>query len=63
MLSVSYCSYHKIDMQKFCDDLGNISFVLSPASTAADLNDQYVPDLGCLLDRHAPLTCGNFKKE
>ena len=45
--SISYCRYHKINMQKFCDDLANISFILSPASTAADLYDQYVHDLGC----------------
>ena len=50
-------------MQKFCDDLANISFVLSPASTAADLYDQYVHDLGCLINRHAPLICGRIKKE
>ena len=61
--SISYHRYHKIDMQKFCDDLTNISFVLSPASTAADLYDQYVHDHGCLVDRHAPLICGRIKKE
>ena len=50
-------------MQKFYDDLANISFVLSPASTTTDLYDQYVHDLGCLIDRHAPLICGRIKKE
>ena len=50
-------------MQKFGDDLANTSFVLSPASTAADLYDQYVHDLGCLVDRHAPLICGRIKEE
>ena len=43
----NYRTYHEIDMQKLCDDLVNISFILSPASTAADLYDQYVH--GCLL--------------
>ena len=62
-VSISYQRYHKIDMRKFCDDLANISFVLSPTSTATDLYDQYVHDLGCLIDRHAPLTCGRIKKE
>ena len=61
--SISNCRYHKIDMQKCCDDLANISFVLSPASTAADLYDQHVHGLGCLLDRHASLISGKIKKE
>ena len=37
--------------------------ILSPASTATDLYDQYVHDLGCLIDRHAPLIYGRIKKE
>ena len=49
---ISYRRYHKIDMQKFCDDLVTISFVLSPASTAAAIYNQYVHDLGCLIDMH-----------
>ena len=60
---ISYRRYHKIDMQKFCDDLANTFVVFSPASTAADLYDQYVHDLGCLVDRHAPLICGRIKNE
>ena len=56
--NISYHRYHKINMQIFRDDLTNTSFVLSPASTAADLYDQYVHDFGCLIDRHAPLICG-----
>ena len=60
--SISYHRYHKI-RQKFRDDLANISIVLSPASTAADLYDQYVHNLGCLLDGLAPLICGKIKKE
>ena len=61
--SISYCRYHKIDMQKCSDGLANTSFVLSPASNATDLYDQYVHDLHCLRDRHAPLICGRIKKE
>ena len=49
---ISYRRYHKIDMQKFCDDLANISFVSSPVSTAADLYDQYVHDRGCFNVRY-----------
>ena len=40
----------------------NTSFVTSPASMAADLYDQYKSDLGCVLDRHAPLICRRAKK-
>ena len=52
---ISYRRYHKINMQSFCEDLANTSFVTSPASTAADLYDQYISDLGGMLDRHATL--------
>ena len=50
-------------MRKFRDDPANTSFVLSAAGTASDLYDQYIHDLGCLIDRHAPLICGGIKKE
>ena len=60
--NISYCRYHKIDMQKFCDDLANISFAFSTASTAADFYDQYVHDLGYLLDRHAPFDLWQSKE-
>ena len=60
--SISYCRYHKINMQSFCEVLANTSFVTSPASTAADLYDQYISDLGGVLDRHAPLICGRARK-
>ena len=59
--SISHCRYHKINMQSFCEDLANTSFVTS-ASTAADLYDQYISDLGGMLDRHAPLICRRAKK-
>ena len=48
---------HKINMQRFCDDLVHFSFVLSSASTVSDLFDEYMHDLGCLLDRYAPVIC------
>ena len=60
---ISYRRYQKIDKQKFRDDLANISFVLSSASTACGLYDQYVHDLGCLIDKHVPLICSRIKKE
>ena len=46
----------------FCEDLANNSFVTSPASTAVDLYDQYISDLGGVLDRHALLICRRAKK-
>ena len=59
--SISYHRYHKINMQSFCDDLANTSFNTS-ASTAADLYDQYICDLGGVLDMYAPLLCQRAKK-
>ena len=49
-------------MQSFCEDLTNTSFVTSPASTAADLFDQYINGLGGVLDMHAPLICRRARK-
>ena len=60
--SISYRRYHKINMQSFCKDLSNTSFVTSPASMAADLYDQYISDLGGVLDRHAPFIYRRAKK-
>ena len=60
--SISYRRYHKINMKSFCEDLANTSFVTSPATEAADLYDQYIRDLGGVLDRHAPLICRRAKK-
>ena len=55
--SISYRRYHKINMQSFCEDLANTSFITSPASMAIDLYYQYISDLGGVLGRHAPLIC------
>ena len=60
--SNSYDRYHKINMQSICKDLSNISLVTSPASTAADLYDKYISDLGGVSDRNAPLICQKAKK-
>ena len=53
--NISYHRYHKINMQRFCKDLTNTHSVLSPASMAADLQVQYIRDLGGMLNRHAQL--------
>ena len=60
--SISYSRYHKINIQSFCEDLANTSFATSPSSTAADLYDQYISDLGGVLERHAPLICQRANK-
>ena len=60
--SISYRRCHKINVQSFCEDLANTFFVTSPASMAAALYDQYINDLGGVLDRHAPLICQRAKK-
>ena len=42
-------------MSDFRADLKNTSFVKSPADAVVDLYEQYICDLGNVLDRHAPL--------
>ena len=50
-------------MSDFHSDLRNTSFVKSPADAVGDLYEQYVHDLGNLLDRHAPLISRLTKKD
>ena len=49
-------------MSDFRSDLKNTSFIKSPVDAAADLYEQYVHDLGNVLDRHAPLISRQIKK-
>ena len=49
-------------MSDFHTDLTNTSFIKSPANAVVDLYEQYVHDLGNVLDRHAPLICKLAKK-
>ena len=51
---VQYRRYHRIKMSDFRSDLKNTSFVRSPADAVVDLYEQYICDLGNVLDRHAP---------
>ena len=60
--SIFYCRYHKIKIQRYCEYLTDTSFVLSPVSMAADLYDQYISDLGGVLDMQAQLICQRSKK-
>ena len=60
---VQYRRHHRIDMSDFSSDLKNTSFVKSPADTVVDLYEQYVHDLGNILDRHAPLISRLTKKD
>ena len=60
---VQYRRYHRINMSDFCSDLKNTSFVKSPADAVVDFYEQYVCDLGYVIDRYAPLISGLTKKE
>ena len=46
---------HRINMSDFLSDLKELPFVKCPANSVSQLYDQYVQDLSCILDRHAPL--------
>ena len=49
-------------MSDFRSDLKNTSFVKSPVDAVVDLYEQYVYDLGNVLDRHTPLISRLIKK-
>ena len=53
---VQHRRYHR-------SDLKYTSFIKSPADTVVDLYEQYVHDLGNVLDRHAPLLSRLTKKD
>ena len=53
--TISYRRYHRINMSKFGSDLKDMPFVKCPANSVSLLYAQYVHDLSCILDRHAPL--------
>ena len=59
---VQYRRYHRINMSDFCSDRKNASFVKSPVDAVVDLYEQYVHDLGNVLDSHAPLISRLIKK-
>ena len=44
-----------ISMSNFRSGLKEMPFVKCPANSVSQLYDQYVQDLSCVLDRHAPL--------
>ena len=52
---ISYKTYHHINMSDFRSDIKEMPFVKYPANSVSQLYDQYVQDLSCILDRHAPL--------
>ena len=59
---VQYRRYHRINMSDFHSDLKNTSFVKSPVDDVVDLYEQYVHDLGNVLNSHAPLISEFDKK-
>ena len=52
---ISFRRYHCINMSDFRSDLKEMPFVKYPANSVSQLYDQYVQDLSCILDNHAPL--------
>ena len=53
--SFSFRRYHCINMSNFRSDLKEMPLVKCPANSVSQLYDQYVYDLSCIFDRHAPL--------
>ena len=51
---ISYRNF-PINMSNFWSDLKEMPFVKCPANSVSQIYDQYVQDLSCILDRHAPL--------
>ena len=49
---VTFCQYHKIDIDKFRSELLAIPFVISPSDDIDLLHEQYISGL---LDIHAPV--------
>ena len=60
---VQFRRYHRINMSDFRSDLKNTSFVKAPVDGVVDLYEQYVRDLGNVLDRHAHLISRLTKKD
>ena len=59
---VSYCRYHKMDIDLFCQYLNNILFVLSPDANASEYN-QYVASLTYALNKHVPVISRMEKRQ
>ena len=60
---ISYRRFHHINMSDFRSDLEEMSIVKCPANSVSQLYDQYVHDLSCVLDRHAPLVSSLKRKQ
>ena len=60
---VQYRRYHRINMSDFRSNLKNTCFIKSPANAVVELHEQYVHDLGDVLDEHALLVSRLTKKD
>ena len=60
---VTFMRYHKIDLDSFCKDLENCSFIRCPGDTVSVLCEQYLDYLSKLLDKHALLVTCTFTKQ
>ena len=52
---VTFCQYHKMDIDKFRSDLLAIPFLISPSDDIDLLHEEYMSGLSGLLDIHAPV--------
>ena len=59
---ISFRQYHKIDLEKFKNDLLNTEFIKSPASDVEHLYHQYDTSLRSVLDQHAPVVTKTLSK-
>ena len=50
-------------MSDFRSDLKEMPFVKCPANSVSQLYDQYIQDLSCILDKHAPLVSSMKTKQ
>ena len=51
---VTFCQYHKINVDRLKEDLAVSAFVAYPSDDIDPLYEQYVSSLSDLLDIHAP---------
>ena len=52
---VTFCQYHKLNINKFSSDLLATPFVSSPSDDIDLLHEQYMSGLSGFLDIHAPV--------
>ena len=59
---VTFCQYHKINVDRLKEDLAASAFVANPSDDINILYEQYVSSSSDLLDIHAPLKTRRLAK-